>query len=99
MERDTTEFIRERDIISDLSRELVSSTNDINAIHHKGSGSGNALGGLLMQPHKYMTCCLCGLVWNVPLQTKVKEGQYICPTCWLRQHRALQKSKEGRVKK
>ena len=52
-----------------------------------------------MQPHKYMTCCLCGLVWNVPLQTKVKEGQYICPTCWLRQHRALQKSKEGRVKK
>lgn len=34
MERDTTEFIRERDIISDLSRELVSSTNDINAIHY-----------------------------------------------------------------
>ena len=47
---------------------------------------------------RYMTCCLCGRDWNVSLNSKVKESQYICPTCWQKQHRALQRMKGGKHK-
>lgn len=51
-----------------------------------------------MKTRRYMTCCLCGRDWNVSLNSKVKESRYICPTCWQKQHKALQRMKGGKHK-